>query len=510
VISGTVRDERGEPVVGVFVRALAKLRMGGREELAAGPMTVTDDRGLYRISGLMPGRYVIQVPSVQMSVPSATRVNAAATNTPEGAVEFDDTTRLVIGRYPLPPPRAGGRAMAYPAAFHPNGSAVAQAALIDLKFGDDRAGVDVELTPVAAVRVTGQIDGPPESLTNLTLRLLPAGLEGLGLGAETGTALVGPNGTFTFVNVPAGTYTLDAPLTFNEFAISSGPTFSGGSVSFGPSRSFPIPPPSNGWSRNFSGLDGVPGLSFSSSDFRGGEAGNYSGRTSVSVGAADVTGVVLKLRPLATMRARVVVDADPNKPAPPTQGRFFFALDPATGQASLGMPRAMVQTPADLVIPGIQPGEYWLRTSGGMLIKSIQWRGREYANAPFDASVTDDLSGVVVTLTNAVPTLAGAVRAPDGSIPVSGTVIVFPTVPALRLNTGFTPANIKSTMMFSDGTFRFTSLPAGEYFVAAIPASRSSSWRDPEFLASIERSASRVTLSWGQTTTQDLTMAVVR
>jgi hypothetical protein len=104
VISGTVRDESGEPVVGVIVRALARIRVAGRSDLAAGPITVTDDHGRYRIPGLMPGRYVIQVPSPQMSVPASTRINGATTNAPEGAVDVDDTSRLVIGRFPLPPP----------------------------------------------------------------------------------------------------------------------------------------------------------------------------------------------------------------------------------------------------------------------------------------------------------------------------------------------------------------------------------------------------------------------
>src|SRR5262249_44697530 len=80
--SGTVRGERGEPVVGVFVRALVRVRVAGREELAAGPLTLTDDRGEYRLPGLSPGRYLVQVPSIQTAVPGATVIKEATPNQP--------------------------------------------------------------------------------------------------------------------------------------------------------------------------------------------------------------------------------------------------------------------------------------------------------------------------------------------------------------------------------------------------------------------------------------------
>src|SRR5204863_3700861 len=61
VIAGTVMDEAGEPVVGVAVRALIKDVVAGRTrygnlevipELV--PSATTDDRGMFRLSQLMP------------------------------------------------------------------------------------------------------------------------------------------------------------------------------------------------------------------------------------------------------------------------------------------------------------------------------------------------------------------------------------------------------------------------------------------------------------------------
>jgi hypothetical protein len=89
---------------------------------------------------------------------------AVAGNLPDGIMDIDDSHRLVIGRYPLPPPPVNGRQMAYPIVFHPAGSAVAQAMTIDLKFGDDRSNVDLALVPVPAARVSGIVEGPPEGV----------------------------------------------------------------------------------------------------------------------------------------------------------------------------------------------------------------------------------------------------------------------------------------------------------------------------------------------------------
>jgi hypothetical protein len=505
-VAGHVRDENGDPVVGVFVRALVRVHVAGREMLAAGPMTTTDDRGSYRLFGLSPGRYVIQVPSVHMSMPSSTRVSAPASNTPEGALDVLDGLRLVIGRYPLPPPARGGRRMSYPPAFHPNAAAVADAAIVDLKFGEERNGVDVTLTPTPAVTVSGIVDGPAEALVGLTLRLLPVGLDELGLGSETATALVGADGSFTFYNVPAGNYILEAPVFFHELKQSIGSGFSGGSVGFAPNQSFPTPPPYSGWSRTGHSVESHPGLSMTTSDFRSGKGGAHSARLPLTVGAADMSGVAVRLRAHSTMEGRIVVEADPvSSKTPPAEWNLM--LDPAGARPSLGLPRGQATGPRqEFRIPGVQPGQYWLRIQypTGWLVKSVQWRGRDYTNTPLDTEAADDLTGVVVTITNVLPTVVGAVRSADGSLPDAGIIVAFPVDPDLRLNTGFSTHRFRKAPLQSDGRYRLTNLPAGDYFVAALDRERAGSWPEPAFLDTLSRSASRVTLSWGQTVTQDL------
>lgn len=512
-ISGAVRDEAGEPVVGVFVRAFARFRIQGREDVVAGPVTTTNDRGEYRLSGLTPGKYVVQVPLVQAAVPSQTKLPNPAGNVPEGAIDIDETNRLVIGRYPLPPPAQGGKPMAYSIVFHPSSPTLTNATVIDLKFGDERPNVDLSLIPVPTVRVSGIVDGPPEALRSLTLRLLPSGLENAGLGSETASALVGPDGRFTFLNVPSGSYTIDAPVKVAELtsAISS---IGGGPFNSRANSRLPVPPPAQGSGSSSSSIDLIPGLTIIDVSFRSGVS-EYSGRVPVTVAGSDLNNVVVRLKPHLTFSGKIVIEPDPAKPNEKPPSRIPLRLDPAGGETWLGFPQSQFQQeapPEFFTISGVKPGHYWLRTSGfpNWTVKSITWKGRDYAFMPFDTTETDDFSNITITVTNAIPELTGAVRPSNDASTETAMVVAFPVDRNQWRNTGLNPTRVRSATVSSAGTYRFATLPAGEYLVAAISRSLIAGWRDPEFLARLERVATRVSLAWGGRASQDLTMVGIK
>jgi protocatechuate 3,4-dioxygenase beta subunit len=518
-VGGRVLDERGEPVVGVFVRALAKLRVQGRDELATGPVTHTDDRGAYRLAGLAPGRYVIQVPSVQASVasgipptpargpgPGPAGAASSPQAIPEGALEESAGARLSVGRYPIPPPPAGGRWFAYPITFHPSTSAVDQAAVVTLSYGEERTGVDVQIAPVAAAAVSGLVEGPPESLKALTLRLLAAGLEGLGQGSESATVFVGADGRFTFLNVPAGRYTLDAPRTTSEYSIA--PSTLG-------SPALPAPPGRDGSSMHSGDATSAPdGASFVTRNFRG-AAGNYLGRTSIVVAGQDLRDVVVRMRPAASLSGAIVVESDPAKPpiAPPSF--WGLRLEPADGSPRMSEPTRDSLTrdsdPNEFEFNGLGAGEYVLRLSNtGWAIKSAMLGGRDYADRPIDGSSGAALRGLVLTVTNQVASVAGMARDSNGAPAPSATVIVFPADPALRTKVGLVPRRIRTARTSNDGGYHFGTLPAGEYLIVAIPDARPDAWQGPDFFTNAERVAARVSLGWGDTKSVDLPLAAIR
>jgi hypothetical protein len=76
VVSGIVVDEAGEPAVGVMVRAMRRSPLGGKIRYSSGQSGRTDDRGIYRITSLPPGDYVIAIPQSSSTVPAA-MINSA-------------------------------------------------------------------------------------------------------------------------------------------------------------------------------------------------------------------------------------------------------------------------------------------------------------------------------------------------------------------------------------------------------------------------------------------------
>jgi protocatechuate 3,4-dioxygenase beta subunit len=72
-ISGTVRDDRGEPVIGVYVTAYRRVMTadGPTWSLNGSAGEASDDRGQFRVNGLAPGTYAV-------GISSSTHSNSAA------------------------------------------------------------------------------------------------------------------------------------------------------------------------------------------------------------------------------------------------------------------------------------------------------------------------------------------------------------------------------------------------------------------------------------------------
>jgi len=56
----------------------------------------------------------------------------------------------------------------------------------------------------------------------------------------------------------------------------------------------------------------------------------------------------------------------------------------------------------------------------------------------------------------------------------------------------------------TDGRFRLTGLPAGEYYLAVVTSIESDEATDPAFLEALVQGAIRITLAEGETRRQDL------
>lgn len=513
-ISGAVIDEAGEPVIGVFVRVLAPIRIGGIDQWAVSDVTLTDDRGVYRIGKLHPGRYLVMVPSVQASVPRSTTASmldlsqtdlARLQNGESGSrvkpalVEIDAATRLSIAGYAVPPPPIQGREFTYPITFA-GATSIAQAAPVVIQAGEHRTGVDVRLDPVPAVGVSGVIDGPAEARGNLAMRLVPDGLEDLGWGGEAATTVSAPDGSFTFANVPAGRYTIETPMAMSQYTI--------GSMGI-----FYVPllpqPPGTGVGRTGGIVESMPGFGFVGSETA---AAGFWARIPIAVGARDETGVVVALQPVARMSGRLIGETTPGS-TPPAAAPRFVSLQSASGSARLGDPRSSstrTVQPGEFAIEGILPGQYLLRgNETGWMVKSVIVNGRDYTYTPIDIASGSPISDVVVTFTNAIPALSGVVRS-DSGVAADAAVIAFPVEPEQWTRYGISPARIKTVQASTIGQYRFRNLPAGNYYLIAVPASLMHAWREPDFFKQAQPLATRVTIGWGEQKTADLKVSNVR
>jgi hypothetical protein len=522
-ISGRVVDERGEAIVGVAVRAFLFANISGHSQLVGGPLATTDDRGIYRLAGVKPGRYLVSVLSVQSTVLNTTPEGAPVRAVGElesggygsgrGAIvtapgiDVDGRHRLVVTNFATPPPPAEGRSRAYPAVFFPGVPRAADAAPIEMRYGDNRTGIDFQLRPEPGVRVSGRLESRSALPTSLLLRLMPVGSERLGPGSEAATTTSDRDGSFTFLNVPEGNYTLLAQAAIVEIGsggsslrLAEPPGFPSGGISVGSAR-------------------GAPGLSY---HVRSGQPSSLSGRASVGVGATDVTNLVVPLNPSVKISGRVVFADGP----PPASLHLGLTAHTADGDLSLGQPSGSgVASEGGMTfeVPGLVGGRYLL-TAGKRLVftpasggvqgydgplgtMSIMSGGRDVIDTGFDGSLGTDFEDVVITLTTKVPTLAGVVR--DANGPASAVVMVFPVERERWAGYGLEPRQFRSAPAGLDGTFRVADLPQGDYFVVAVDGKDGDQWANPKFLAAAVPLATRVALKWGASVTQDLKLVEV-
>jgi hypothetical protein len=518
-ISGAITDERGEPIVGASVRVLPQVLVAGKAQWLAGAAARTDDRGVYRIAGLGPGKYIVSVPSVQATLPATAtlrsggggagtsmadlRAAAEAARAEKLVVDVGGGQQAVVGRYTVPPPPApDGQRTAYPITFYPGVTNFVDATPVELRLSEDRQGVDIHQQPVRTARVSGVVQGS-DSLGNLQLRLMPVGLDELGQGSEAATTVTLADGRFTFLDVPSGSYVLELRHTLLEFTYTAMENMS---------TALPAPVPFSARSATSMSNPAAapPGVEIAA--LNDGSDVTYWGQLRLDVSGRDVDDVVLPLRRTAAMSGRV--EWAPG--STPAERSMVPVLEPADGRRSLGLftpTRTSAGPITTFVFHGLMAGEYVLRVGIGSRytqVESITWEGRDYIDRPFDASDGKDISGVVLTLTSHTASISGVVGDGVAGVTSGAAVIVFPVERERWSNYGLNPQRIKSVLTTSDGRYRVEGLPVGDYYLVAVPAAQEHAWFDPAFFASHAGRAARVRVERSDTKISDFSLSLVK
>jgi hypothetical protein len=496
-ISGIVVDEAGEPVVGIQMRAFRRTMVAGQRRFAiAGSVGWTDDRGVYRIHGLLPGDYLVAAVSTKVSVaaslvedvrrggvsPSSITEIGAAPPTARGvSMHVGDAVLTLTGSAVGPPPTSDGHVLVYPTTYHPNSPSPTRATVVTVGSGEERTGIDLQLMPVPTRRVSGVIVGPDGQNGALPVRILAEEGVETPLEQEIATTVTDRAGAFVFPAVPVGLYSIrivKGAKPLNGLAGTSTIIHTaGGTVSS------PDVLSSNLYIDSFAvrwasvplavGRDDISNLSIAL-------------RFGLGVrGRAEFTGT--RERPGARlMQVPVILDSTAQTARiAPVPGRFD-----ASGQFSaLGLPA----------------GKYIMRAGAppqGWFLQSITYNGRDVSDSPMDLDA--DATGVTFNYADRPTEVIGTVRNSAGANDPGATVIVFPADAQTWSSMWVNPRRFRSVRVEPTGVFKLSPLPAGSYFIAAIPDEVAGDWQDPAFLDTLSRGATNLTIAEGESKSLEL------
>ena len=504
-ISGVVVDEAGEPVVGIQMRAFLRITVAGQRRFSTtGSVGWTDDRGVYRIHGLLPGDYLVAAMSTKVSVAASTAEDVrrngamppaigeigAATVAGRGAsIQIGDALLTLVGSAVGPPPSNDGHAFVYPTTFHPNTASPSRSTIVTVASGEERSGIDLQLVPVATRRVSGVIATTDIQPGGIPVRLMAEDAADTPLEQEVATTVTDRTGAFVFPAVPVGLYSLRA--------------VKGGQPPTGLSGTSTIIRTGTG--------------TISSADML--NVGFYINSSSsvrwaslpLAVGRDDISNLSIALRPGLSLI-----------------GRAEFAGSRDRAGVRLTQVPVMINTLSDsfriaevsgrfdgngqFSAFGFPAGRYVVKTGPppqGWFLQSITYNGRDILDTPFNLDATD-ATGVTFTFTDRPTEVIGSVRNGAGATDAGATVIVFPSDSQTWSSMWINPRRFRSVRVDATGVFKISPLPAGSYFIIAIPDEISADWQDASVLDALSHSASQLTIAEGESKTLDLRIKELR
>lgn len=541
VITGVVRDEAGEPIAGLEVVAERRTFVAGQPRLERGEnhQAHTDDRGIFRLSGLLPGSYVISVPFEETSVPASVMealpravmetmgmagIHVMQPGLGGSSIAVGDQVRGFLGGM-IPPPRSGadGTLFSYPTTFYPASRVTSEAVPVTVAAGEERGGVNFELKAVPTVRVSGTLVSADASAAHRPILLLPLGADGAIGERPVARVLTDANGAFTFLAVPAGEYRVhflkepgDDEMGFAEaigIDMTGGIVLSDRTFAFEKPAAAPAGEPEVLWGstrvvaadRHVSGvtLTVRPGIRVTGTGAIEGLSAAESRQALAGLEAfampAGGRAVPPSTVPHFNQSSRRAIKFD-------ERGRFDIMLPPGTyvirgghGGGGLGVftsEIAMEVSMAQRAGPGREE----------MMLAAVQIGGLDVADSGVVVQ-ENAVDGVVLTFSKKSAAIDGTVKTATGAADPEATVVIFPTDRSLWTNYGNDDWRVRWTRASEDGSYGFSRLPAGDYFVVAVRSDRRGGSPDPEWLAQISGGATRVSLGAGERRTVALRSA---
>jgi uncharacterized protein (DUF2141 family) len=550
VVTGTVLDEHGEPAPGTTVRAMRQVIRTGEKRFESAGTDTTDDRGQYRIYGLLPGQFVVYAQprnqglgglqaSIASEIEAAVQQMTQALGAGQGAGRAGGQAGRVENLGDRLAQLGGGRGQqaleqlqgqlnpegqqetTYAPVFYPGSTSPSSASRVEIAAGQERFGVDFQLQLTQTSQVDGVVVSPEDAQPNGTqITLVPK--DSLpGLPGNTQTTRAGQSGQFTFRNVIPGQYSIVARGQVRAPAVAGAET----EVAVGGRGG-------RGGGGGRGALGGPPEVLWASAD--------------LTVDGRDQTGVSLQLQRGMTVSGRIAFDGQGAPPTDLTRTRVNLVPVGAQDVDFGGVRPATVDANGHFTMTGVPPGRYSLRgtipgafggvgpggggggggggrgggggaraaaqpAAGTAAGATVSWQlasamagGRDSLDFPLVIGPGTNITDAMITFTDKATELTGTLQDATGTATSDYSIIVFPSdrqywQPQSR--------RIQSVRPGTDGRFTVRNLPPGAYSIVAVTDVEPGEWYDPEFLSQLASAAMRVTLGEGEKKTQDIRIA---
>jgi carboxypeptidase family protein len=408
-VEGHLIDEFGDPAPGVEVQVARVDFIAGKRRLmpASTPRNTrpTDDLGRFRIYGLPPGDYYLMA----LSGPFATGANWAG---------FAPT-------------------------YYPGTTSAPDARAIHLDVGQDVVNLSFSLMRAQSATVSGKATGSGGQLLRGSVSLYQ--LHGGDVRAIIpARAPIAADGSFTFRNVPFGTYVI-------QYGVGS-------------------------------------------SDF---------GSLSIVVDREAISDLTLNVTSGATLRGTITWEDG----TPPPAGSVRIGISPldfVNGPlGGGGGPPSRVNPDGTFEVTKLF-GRGLIRVdvrSGGFAVKKVTRDGNDVTDVPIE--FRGDIAGVDIVMTGILTTISGMVSDGQGTVSECN-VLVFAED---KSKWTFPSRFIQLARPNQQGRFSVAGLPPETYLVAALAVLQGTEWQDPEFLDKLRAVATRFTIVEGESKTIDLKIA---
>ncbi len=455
VISGHVLDEDGDAMPGVIVRVMRYQYLQGERRLTPAGAGQTDDKGQYRVWGLMPGDYYVNA-----TTRGGGGGGGGPFGGPGGGPGGGGPGGFGGGAGGRGGGAAGGRGGAgapaedqtnYAPTYFPGVPSVNEAKPVAVGLGQEVSEISFNMQLVRVARLTGIVsnpDGSPVTSGNINL-MSDAGGGRNQIGINVGGRIQW-DGAFAIGSVAPGRYILRARGDDSET-----PQFA----------SLPV-----------------------------------------TVDSADIDDLVVVLSAGATISGTVTF-LPGSSPAPDyTQ---FRITAPTTDQSDVGpQSNARVDKDGNFTISGVSAGAHLVRPSNGSrtwILKSVTVGGRDMTDTPFSLRSGENLANVALVFTDKQSEINGTLATENGTPVSEYTVLAFPTDASLWRAQA---RQIMTARPDQTGKYKIRGLPPGDYYLATVDPSEQGEWFEPAYLDEHRTGAARVVLSEGDVKTKNFTISL--